>query len=107
LEFLEDRTLLLAGDLDPTFGTGGKVLTGFGSQNGDAAAVALQADGKIVVAGSASTTTNSDFAVARYNTDGRLDTTFGSGGLMTFTGACRMGLRTSWCWRCWQDRMSI
>src|SRR2546430_14481232 len=38
------------GDLDPSFGTGGRVLTDFGG--GDRAwAVALQADGKIVVAG--------------------------------------------------------
>src|SRR5262249_3794930 len=47
-------------------------------------AVALQPDGKIVVAGSATTASGGiDFALARYNTDGTLDTGFGSGGKVT------------------------
>jgi hypothetical protein len=54
---------LTSGQLDTTFGTGGKVTTGFGS-SGVAliTGVVLQTDGKIVVAGDA----NSNFAVARY-----------------------------------------
>src|SRR5205823_1756423 len=52
LERLEDRTLLNAGDLDPTFGTGGKVLTDFvGPIEAVAAAEVIQPDGKILVAG--------------------------------------------------------
>jgi uncharacterized delta-60 repeat protein len=67
------------GDLDPTFGTGGIVTTDFGNTFDSAEDVAVQPDGKIVVAGMRSTSTL-DFAVARYNTDGSLDTTFGTGG---------------------------
>ncbi|HET7487172.1 MAG TPA: Calx-beta domain-containing protein [Acidimicrobiales bacterium] len=75
------------GTLDATFGTGGKVLTDFGTTTGDQAnAVALQPDGKIVAAG-ISTGTTDDVAVARYNSNGTLDTTFGTGGkLVTDVG---------------------
>ena len=49
------------------------------------AACAVQADGKILAAGSAYNGTNYDFAVTRYNTDGTLDTSFGGGdGVATF-----------------------
>ena len=50
-----------------------------------AQAVAVGSDGKIVVAGDAYSGSNSgyDFAVARYNLDGTLDTTFGNGGKLT------------------------
>jgi uncharacterized delta-60 repeat protein len=54
---------------------GGTVTTDFFNNIG--AAVALQADGKIVAAGSSQN--SSDFALARYNVDGSLDTTFGGG----------------------------
>jgi uncharacterized delta-60 repeat protein len=47
-----------------------------------AKAVALQSDGKIVVAGQSSNS-NADFAVARYNIDGTLDATFGNAGTLT------------------------
>ena len=47
-------------------------------------AITLQSDGKIVVAGVAShLATQQDFGVARYNTDGSLDSTFGSGGTVS------------------------
>jgi uncharacterized delta-60 repeat protein len=68
-----------AGDLDPTFGTGGRVTTDFGSGDDRANAVAIQSDGKIVATGSASYA----FALARYNADGSLDGSFGSGGKVT------------------------
>jgi uncharacterized delta-60 repeat protein len=69
------------GSLDPTFGSGGKVVTDLGTGNDSAEALALQPDGKIVVAGHAlASAGNFDFAVARYNPDGSLDATFGSGG---------------------------
>jgi uncharacterized delta-60 repeat protein len=72
-----------AGQLDPTFGNGGKVTTSFGSVDVSnlASAAALQSDGKIVVAG----TSGAAFALTlvRYNTDGTLDTAFGTGGIAT------------------------
>ncbi len=71
------------GSLDTTFGAGGKVTTDFGSPSDFAYSVALQADGKIVVAGTSHNGSNSDFALARYNPDGSLDTTFGTGGKLT------------------------
>jgi uncharacterized delta-60 repeat protein len=69
-----------AGDLDPTFGIGGKVTTDIKRSTDIANAVALQADGKLVVVGQTyqnNDYTDEDFVVARYNTDGTLDTTFG------------------------------
>ncbi|HEX8499370.1 MAG TPA: discoidin domain-containing protein [Pyrinomonadaceae bacterium] len=69
------------GTLDPSFGSGGKVLTNFpypNFANDRPHALALQPDGKIVAAGTA----NADFALARYNPDGSLDQTFGAGGLV-------------------------
>src|SRR5439155_1103104 len=74
------------GDLDPSFGAGGQVLTDFGGGDG-ARALALQADGRIVVAGRSCPST-CDFALARYNPDGSLDPSFGSGGgvLTEFAG---------------------
>jgi uncharacterized delta-60 repeat protein len=75
--------LAAPGDLDTTFGSSGTVLTDFGSGNPDfASAVAIQEDGKIVVAGTSSGTDGGDFAVARYNVDGSLDAAFGSGGIV-------------------------
>ncbi len=66
------------GDLDPTFGTGGKLITDFGGRSDGAAAMAIQADGKIVVVGDSFAGATSDFALARYNSNGTLDTTFGT-----------------------------
>jgi uncharacterized delta-60 repeat protein len=72
------------GSLDETFGDGGRVLTNFGSARSLAFAAVLQPDGKIVAAGDAFVPgTSSDFALARYNTDGSLDPTFGVGGKVT------------------------
>jgi uncharacterized delta-60 repeat protein len=70
------------GSLDSTFGSSGIVTTDLGANDG-ALAVALQADGKIVVAGNGSPNNEVVFAVVRYNTNGSLDTTFGSGGIVT------------------------
>ncbi|ARN22754.1 hypothetical protein [Piscinibacter gummiphilus] len=74
------------GGLDPGFGNGGRVATAFGNagRSDEAQAVAVQPDGKILVAGSSDQgATGYDFALARYNTDGSLDTTFGNGGRVT------------------------
>ena len=71
------------GTLDPSFGNGGKVVTAIGTvrASDEARAVAIQADGKIVVAGhSASNVSGLDFALVRYNADGSLDAGFGTGG---------------------------
>lgn len=79
-------TLLLAqtpGTLDPSFGTGGKVVTQIGSANEVAFGVAIQRNGKIVAVGNSNNGTNDDFAVVRYNADGTLDNTFGTGGKVT------------------------
>ena len=68
------------GTLDDTFGTGGKVITEMTAFDDLARAIALQSDGKIIVAGEA----NADLAVARYNSDGSLDTSFdGDGKVVT------------------------
>jgi uncharacterized delta-60 repeat protein/uncharacterized repeat protein (TIGR01451 family) len=76
--------------LDPSFGAGGKVLTQInGSHQNYANALVLQPDGKLVVAGyTQSADGYNDFALARYNPDGSLDDTFGSGGVVStdFTG---------------------
>jgi uncharacterized delta-60 repeat protein len=68
------------GDLDATFGTGGKVTTDFGPGSNSAAAVAIQADSKTVAAGSSG---SGHFALGRYKTDGSLDASFGIGGKVT------------------------
>ena len=74
------------GDLDPTFGKGGVVMTDFNNSTDIANAVALQPDGKLVTAGTTyinNDYTNEDFAIARYNTDGSLDASFGNNGKVT------------------------
>jgi uncharacterized delta-60 repeat protein len=72
------------GDLDPTFGNGGKVVTNFDLPASGASAVAIQADGKIVAAGfTFDETANIDFGVARYEPNGTLDPTFESDGRVT------------------------
>lgn len=71
------------GTPDTTFGNGGKVLTDFGNGDDIAYAVAVQANGKIVVAGAAFTGLGDDSAVARYNSDGSLDVTFNGTGKAT------------------------
>jgi uncharacterized delta-60 repeat protein len=81
-----------AGDLDPSFGTNGKVVTDIAGQLDEAFAVAVQADGRIVGAGRADESDVSalgDFALARYLPDGTLDPGFGVGGKvkLDFTGA--------------------
>ena len=68
------------GTRDTNFGTGGRAATGFGGDWERATAVAIQPDGKIVLAGGSVIGWFNDFAVARYNTDGTLDASFGNGG---------------------------
>jgi uncharacterized delta-60 repeat protein len=68
------------GSLDTGFGGGSTVTTSVGSGGGEANAVALQADGKIVAAGYSSNGQTKRFALVRYNPDGSLDQSFGTGG---------------------------
>ena len=68
------------GSLDLSFGTGGKVITSFGSDQSRARSLILQPDGKLVAAGSSGNISNYDFALARYNSNGSLDLSFGTGG---------------------------
>jgi uncharacterized delta-60 repeat protein len=68
------------GHLDTTFSGDGKVITNLTPATDAARGVAIQSDGKIVVAGQAGAPAN--FALARYNSDGTLDATFGSGGIV-------------------------
>jgi uncharacterized delta-60 repeat protein len=70
------------GSLDASFGTGGKVLTVIGGGSA-AAAMEIQADLRIVLAGSAFTGVKSDFAVARYKANGKPDNAFGTQGVAT------------------------
>ena len=76
-----------AGDSTPgdSFGTAGIVTTAFGGSNEDARALAIQSDGKIIAAGQTalSVSANDNFAIARYNTDGSLDTSFDGDGKVT------------------------
>jgi uncharacterized delta-60 repeat protein len=82
--FVRTSSAAADGDLDPAFGSGGKVVTDFSNRSNGANAIALQSDGKILVAGSVlSAQGPPDIAVARYNTDGSLDASFGTGGRVT------------------------
>lgn len=74
------------GDLDTSFGTGGKVDVDFFSANDYANAVAIDGDDNIFVAGQAGiTATDSDFGVAKLRgSNGSLDTSFGGAGKQTY-----------------------
>ncbi len=73
-----------AGALDTTFGNGGIVTTDISSGSVDyGEAVALQSDGKIVVAGFSWIGGDADVAVVRYTAAGALDTSFGGDGIVT------------------------
>jgi uncharacterized delta-60 repeat protein/uncharacterized repeat protein (TIGR01451 family) len=80
-----------AGALDATFGTNGRVVTTIGTAGAAATDVTIDHHGKIVIVGLSLVGHpvgdviyySPDFAVARYNEDGSLDTTFGTGGIVT------------------------
>jgi uncharacterized delta-60 repeat protein len=75
------------GTLDPTFGTGGKVVTAFGPGNARSNGLAIQADGKILVVGYS--TVPGSCALFRYLASGAPDPTFGVSGVAEFEGtAC-------------------
>jgi len=69
------------GRVDSTFGTNGIVSTSFGSNTDDyMGAVVRQTDGRLVVAGTSYNQGNADFALARFNSNGSLDSSFGNNG---------------------------
>jgi uncharacterized delta-60 repeat protein len=71
------------GYLDTSFDTDGKLTTAIGNSNDYALSMALQSDGKIVVAGYSVIGGNYDFALVRYNANGSLDTSFDTDGKLT------------------------
>lgn len=73
------------GTLDSNFGSGGQVITDIFGGHGSPTDLVLQDDGKIVVLGTTEYRTpgpTSDFTIARYNSDGSLDASFGTGGII-------------------------
>ena len=75
------------GSLDTNFGTNGVVTTKIAGSNfmefDYVNSIAIQSDGKIIAAGASYIGDHSDFALARYNSDGSLDTTFDTDGKVT------------------------
>jgi len=66
------------GSIDKSFGNNGSTVMDFGGYS-KASSIAIQADGKIIAAGTAL----KDFAIARFNPDGRPDSSFGINGKVT------------------------
>src|SRR5438874_1056826 len=71
------------GSLDTGFSFDGKLTTPIGTSSDAATGVAVQADGRIVVAGYSWNGSDYDFALARYNPNGSLDTSFDGDGKVT------------------------
>jgi uncharacterized delta-60 repeat protein len=65
------------GSLDPTFGCNGIVITDIIKNNEEAFAVAVQSDGKIIVGGAGEVLKKPNFCIARYKSDGSVDSSFG------------------------------
>jgi uncharacterized delta-60 repeat protein len=70
------------GDLDNTFGNNGVVTSNLGSGSDVIYSIAIQPDGKILAGGITWNGSDYDFAVARYNTNGSLDNSFGNNGVV-------------------------
>src|SRR5690242_20009158 len=85
---LASTAFAATGDLDPSFADGGKLIVDFGGKTGGITDVAIQPDGKIVLAGYQFTTAppynsdtvDADIVVKRINPDGTPDGDFGTGG---------------------------
>ncbi len=74
------------GTLDSTFGTNGVVIYEGGQGNDGFRDVAIQTNGKIVVSGYTKTAAGFDVLTARYTSNGTLDNTFGTSGVVTYDG---------------------
>ena len=89
------------GSLDTTFNGDGKVITSLSVVADELTSLALQPDGKIVAGGrSYNDTTFDDFALVRYTSNGDLDTTFGTNGIvindfgLTYEGISSIAIQT-------------
>ena len=71
------------GSFDSSFGYQGRVVTALSNSSDRARAIAIQSDGRIVVAGTVYTGSGQDFGVVRYLPNGDLDQSFGTNGLAT------------------------
>lgn len=71
------------GSLDNTFDGDGKLTSQIGTGDDKAKSIALQVDGKIILAGQSFNGTDFDYALIRYNTDGSLDNSFDTDGKQT------------------------
>jgi len=85
LLLLSVASLGAPGDLDPSFGSAGKVRTAIGSGDDVSFSVALQPDGKVVLGGYSFVGGNTQFAVVRYKANGALDPSFNGTGKVTTT----------------------
>lgn len=90
-----------SGTVDTTFGVDSRVITDFSGNSGSDGATSVlikfQPDSKIIVAGNTQTSSDSNFALARYLTNGDLDATFGTGGkvVTNLTGSAAQAYRSS------------
>lgn len=73
------------GTIDNTFGTSGSTVIDISPNLDFGRAIAIQADDKIILAGQSNNGTNDDIVVVRLNSDGTIDNTFGSNGIVTTT----------------------
>ncbi len=71
------------GSIDSAFGVGGKVITEVGTRSDVVGALALQPDGKVLVAATCANARHTNFALLRYLPNGRLDPTFDGDGKTT------------------------
>jgi len=83
--FGSDRDFCIArfnsnGTLDTSFGSSGKVIQPIGSYDDFGRSLAIQSDGKILLGGYCKNGSNLDFCIARFNSNGTLDTSFGNSG---------------------------
>src|SRR5690242_6014863 len=75
------------GKLDTSFGTGGKVTTTFSGGGSAAYGVAMDSQGRYITVGVSVSGGAAEFALARYDSDGNIDTSFGTGGTGKVTTA--------------------
>jgi uncharacterized delta-60 repeat protein len=83
------------GSLDTTFASGGVAMTDLAGSDDIALALAVQADGRLVAAGTATNPDGLDFALVRYNAEGSLDAGFGVGGKVTTEVAGTLDVATA------------
>lgn len=85
---IASATTLQPGSLDPSYGVNGVANPAVGTSSGGNAAV-LQSDGKVVVGGSSTVDGKKHFTLARYTSDGKLDPSFGSNGVVILNASSK------------------